>query len=97
MGTTTYITGAVVRVAAEFTQAGTAVDPASVTAMVMLPDGTTTTYIYGTDAALVRSATGLYSIDVATAHDGRHKVRFASSGAGAGASEQTFFCKSSFV
>ena len=36
------------------------VDPTSLTVKVTRPDGTSTTYVYGTDAAIVRTATGTY-------------------------------------
>jgi hypothetical protein len=44
--------------------AGTIVDPATLRFRFKNPAGTITTYIYGTDAQLVRSATGVYYVQL---------------------------------
>ena len=41
-----------------------ATDPEALTVTVQDPDGTETAYVYGTDAELVRSATGSFYIDI---------------------------------
>jgi hypothetical protein len=61
------------------------------------PNGTTVTYVYGTDAALVRDSLGNYHLDVTTSADGTHKVRFVGTGTGASANEVAFFTRSDFV
>lgn len=42
----------------------TAVDPVGLTVSVRNADGPVTTYVYGTDAEIVRSAVGSYYIDI---------------------------------
>lgn len=60
-----YQRGDLVRTTATFTNlGGTATDPTTVTATVTNPAGSATAYVYGTDAALVKSATGVYYVDV---------------------------------
>jgi hypothetical protein len=95
--THTYITGAVVRVSAPFRTSGVAVDPTTVQAKIRTPDGTVTTYTYGTDSQLVKDSTGNYHVDVTTTADGTHTVRFSSTGVGAAADEVAFFTRSQFV
>lgn len=50
--------GALVRLAVEFNVNGTPTDPTAVTFKVRVPAGTVTTYVYGTDAQLVKASAG---------------------------------------
>lgn len=60
-----YALGNLVRIGVTFANSvGTAVDPAVVKCQVYTPAGVTTTYTYGTDAAVVKSTTGIYYLDV---------------------------------
>ena len=43
--------------------AGAVTDPTSPTLAVHKPDGTTTTYVHPTDAALVKDSTGVYHVN----------------------------------
>lgn len=45
---------------------GSLVDPTSVRAVVADPSGAETVYVYGTDAELTRTSTGVYKLRVAT-------------------------------
>ena len=44
--------------------AGTLVDPATLTFKFKQETGATTTYVYGTDAELVKSVTGVYYVEL---------------------------------
>lgn len=46
--------------------AGALADPTTVKVTVRKPDGTTTTYTYGTDSEVVKSSTGIYYINLDT-------------------------------
>ena len=71
-----------VRATATFANsAGTATDPTTVTVYVKNPAGTLSTYIYGTDAEVVKSATGIFYIDVDCNKAGEWHVRFKGTGA----------------
>lgn len=61
---------------------GTDVDPTTVTFKLYSPSGTTTTYVYGTDAELVRLNTGDYYADVVPDESGRWFYRWSSTGTG---------------
>lgn len=70
--------------------AGTATDPSGVTVRVHEPDGTATTYTYGTDAEVVKSATGTYYIDITPDAAGAWSYRWAGTGSLVGAEETAF-------
>jgi hypothetical protein len=78
------------------TAAGTDTDPSAVFFKVETPSGTETTYTYGTDAALVKSATGIYYVDVSITEAGTWHYRFYSTGTGQAAGEESFKAKDSF-
>lgn len=80
----TYAFGAPVRVSTEIRSAGVLVNPATITATVMRPDGTT-------DAPLtpINDGVGLYHVDYTPAQPGRHIARWVTT-APAGAKEETF-------
>lgn len=61
---------------------GVDVDPDGVTFKLMSPRGTITTYVYGTDAELVRLNTGDYHVDVTPTESGRWHWRWISTGTG---------------
>jgi len=87
----TYDYGDLVRVTGTFTNAaGTATDPTAVLCKYRNPSGTITTLTYGTDAALVKSATGIYYTDINANESGVWRYRIYSTGTGQGAAE-TFF------
>lgn len=89
MAINTYDIGDLVRVTGTFTDAaGAAVDPTTVVLKVKDPLGAIATYIYGTDAALVKSATGVYYADLSVAMPGSYWARFAATGTGQCAGEQ---------
>ncbi len=90
MSKNVYDVGDLVRCTATFATSGTNVDPSAVTFKKKTPSGTTTTLTYGTDAALVKSAVGIYYVDVSATEAGDWSYRFASTGTGQGAGESQF-------
>jgi hypothetical protein len=50
---------------------GALVDPTTVSGKFKTPTGTKTTYVYGTDAALVKVSTGNYYFDITINDDGQ--------------------------
>jgi hypothetical protein len=93
----TYALGNLVRVSAAFTNSvGAAVDPAVVKCQVRTPDGTVTTYTYGTDAEVIKSATGAYYLDVDAATAGEWRYRWYSTGSGQAADEGRFYVPTLF-
>jgi uncharacterized protein YfaS (alpha-2-macroglobulin family) len=86
-----YDKGDLVQCACVFTDGnGAALDPGTVTFKVTNPAGTTTTYVYGTDAQLVKSGTGNYYVNVSAAGGGEWLYRFESTGTGQAAVEGRF-------
>lgn len=69
---------------------GALIDPDTLIFKIKLPDGTVTTYTYGTDVELVRDSIGVFHVywDVETA--GGYWWRFAASG-NVGAAEEAYF------
>jgi hypothetical protein len=75
--------GDLVRISGTFTTMGGGyVDPSTVVVAVQLPSGTTTTYTYLTDAALVRDSTGHYHVDVTVTATGTWIYTWTSTGTG---------------
>lgn len=70
--------------------AGAVVDPATVTFKIKNPYGTITTYVYGTDAQLVKLSTGIYYVDFDVTIAGTWFYRFSSTGTGKAADEAEF-------
>ena len=60
--------------------AGADTDPTAISFKMMVPDGTVTAYVFGVDAELVKSATGIYYVDWITDQAGRHLYRFIGTG-----------------
>lgn len=85
-----YDIGDVVRLTGAFSQSSVAVDPTAVSMIVRRPDGIKTTYVYGTDLALVKSATGTYYLDYTPVMAGQHWYRWVTTGTGASAGEERF-------
>jgi hypothetical protein len=89
-----YDRGDVVRTTATFTNtAGTAADPTAVVARVRTPNSpptTFTTYTYGVGADIVKTATGVYYLDVTCSLGGTYYVRWEGTGAVVQAEEDTW-------
>jgi hypothetical protein len=79
------------RATATFTVSGTAADPSVVKFSVLKPDGTLTTYVYLTDAQVVKTSTGIYYMNIDASQAGLWKVRAWSTGTGQAALESEFF------
>jgi len=74
-----------------FAVASVATDPTAITFEARSPvTGTITSYVYGTDAELVKVSTGNYTVDIALSEPGRWWIRWEGTGTAAG-SEQTYF------
>jgi len=87
----TYDVGDAVRITNTFTNlAGTATDPTTITVKVKTPANIETTYVYLTDAAVVRTSTGVYYIDVSLTEAGVWAYRFVGTGTVKAAKEGTF-------
>lgn len=86
-----YHLGDSVRAAGAFTNsAGTAVDPTVVKLSFRDPSGNETTYIYGTDAQLVRDSAGNYHVDINADEAGIWYYRWWSTGTGQAAEAVKF-------
>ena len=91
MAATVYDQGALVRVTAAFTNsADAAIDPDVVNLSFKNPAGTVVTYVYVTDAELVKDSTGNYHVDIDAATAGTWYYRWWSTGAGQAARERAF-------
>ena len=91
-----YFVGALVRTGAVFrNSASVAVDPDVVKFKVRTPAGVVTTYTYGPDNQLVRTATGTYYVEVSAAEQGTYRYRYESTGSGQAAEEAEFKVQSS--
>ncbi len=90
--TNVYDIGDQARVSAAFTLVsnGAAADPSAISCKVRKPDGTVTTLVYGTDAALVKDSTGNYHADVTIDQFGRWFYRFTGTGSVIAADELWF-------
>lgn len=73
--------GNIKRVSAVFTVGATETDPTAVTVRVRAPDGTETSYVYGVDAEVVRTAVGRFRFDLTGTQAGEYLVRFEGTGA----------------
>ena len=86
-----YDKGDLIRVTGTFTTAaGAAINPDVVRFIVRSPLGVETSYLYGTDVELVRSATGIYYVDVSADVEGTWYYRYYSTGSGQAAGEGSF-------
>ncbi len=82
-----YDVGDVARLSTAFTVSGVATDPSSVALTILTPASASTTYTYGVDAQIVKSATGSYYCDLTLTAPGRYGWRWVSAGTGAAATE----------
>ena len=81
-----------IRLTCSFTNlAGTATDPTTVTFKIREPDGTITTYIYGTDAEVVKSSTGVFYVEWILAQGGLTLYAFIGTGTVTARYEGSFF------
>jgi len=85
----TYDIGDIVRVSSAFTQSGVAVDPTTVSLIVLAPDRTATTYTVG-EGTVLKDSAGNYHVDVPATQTGTYRYRWVSTGTGA-AAEEGFF------
>jgi len=89
--------GDLVRLTATFENAaGTDIDPTAVLFSFINPAGTSTTYTYGTDVELVKSATGIYYVDINASSSGVYRWRWYSTGTGQTAAEGSFTVEQSW-
>lgn len=72
---------------------GVAIDPDAVSITIKAPDGTVTSYVYGTDIEVVRDGVGLYHMDVDANQAGTWFYRFESTGVGQAAEERRFIVR----
>lgn len=84
--------GDLVRTSAVFSNqtTGLAMDPTVVKLSVCTPDGVVVTYVYGTDAIVVKDSTGHYHADLDANQDGLWYYRWWSTGTGQAADELEF-------
>ena len=88
--------GDLVRCTGTYTDsAGTALDPTVVGMQYKNPSGTVTSLVYLTDAALVRSSTGIYYVDINANATGKWRVRWYSTGTGQAAEQEEFYVEAS--
>jgi hypothetical protein len=91
-----YDKGDLVRCTGTFATDGVNVDPTAVLFSVKAPSGTATSYTYGTDVQLVKSAVGIYYVNVSATESGIYQYRFYSTGTGQAAAEGQFRIRASF-
>lgn len=87
-----FVVGQQIAVTATFRNAttGALVDPTTVTWIVGEPDGTETSYVYGTDSEVTKSATGTYVGTIRVEQDGQHTSRWNGTGAAVASDEEWF-------
>ena len=86
-----YTRGSLIRSTATFENASdVATDPTVVTVVYRPSDGTEVTKIYGTDGEVVKSATGVFYIDLAANSSGSWRVRWTGTGTVVAAVETSF-------
>lgn len=86
-----YDKGDKIRCRASFYLDGTLTDPAGIVFKFLDPDGTETSYTYGTDAELVKDSTGSYHVDVDGTTSGTWAYRWESTGGAQAADESEFY------
>jgi len=91
-----YDKGNLVRVTGTFkNSAGTLIDPTVVNFAYYVAGAAPTVLVYGTDAGLVKSSTGIYYVDVSLTSSGTWYYRFYSTGTGQAAEEWKLLCNES--
>jgi hypothetical protein len=84
------------RITATFTNdAGALVDPDTLVCKVKKPDGTVTSYVFGTAVELVRDSLGVYHIDIALTQAKNWFYRFEATGTRTVANEGTIIVQDS--
>jgi hypothetical protein len=97
MSVNSYDKGDVVVLSAAFTDLlNVPIDPDTVTFKVKAPDGSVTTFVFGTDLELVKDSVGNYHVDVSVNLDGHWRYRFESTGIGQAAEESSFYINKGF-
>ena len=92
-----YYVGEQVRVTGTFTDIdGDAQDPGTVTITTKDPSGNETALVYGVDAEVIKSATGVYYTDITTDEDGVWHYKYVGTVSGISAGEGWFIVKTSF-
>ena len=77
--------------------AGTLTDPTTVSLRWRVAGGLETTWVYGTDAEVVKDSVGVYHADIPVIAAGLHYFRWKGTGAVTAAEEGTFTVATSFV
>lgn len=80
---TSYLLGRKIRLTVTITSVatGAAADPDNLTLTIRNRDTSiNTAYVYGTDAEIVKSATGIYYCDITPAADGNYSYRWSCTG-----------------
>lgn len=86
--------GDLVRVTGTFTDsADLPADPTALSFAFKDPSGSVTTYVFPTDAQLVKDSVGIYHVDVDVVEPGDWHYRWISTGAGQGAQIGQFMAK----
>lgn len=87
-----YVVNSPVRLRIEYAdEAGTLVDPATVTLKTMSPHGLERRYTYGTDANVLTEGVGLYLADITPDLAGRWNIRWESTGDGTTTAQEDTF------
>lgn len=87
-----YFVGSLIRCSAAFTDTlGADLDPTTVSFSFKIDNGSVTTYVYGTDAQVVKDSTGHYHVDLSGATKGTLYYRWFSTGTGQAADEGAFY------
>ncbi len=93
-----YDVGDISRVSSTFKNStGTPTDPTTITFKLLTPDGMTTTYVYATDAQLVKESTGVYHVDWSCTQAGLHVYGFIGTGTVQTAEDSSFLVQGRVV
>lgn len=92
----TYYPGHVLRFSTTFTVSGTPTDPSTVTLTVAGP-ASSTSYLYGTDAEVIKSGTGAYYADITLSSAGVWRWRWVGTGAAANPDEGSVTVEPSLI
>jgi len=79
------------------TAAGAPIDPSTLVVKVKAPDATIATYTYGTTAFPIKSAAGVYYVEVTPTQVGEYWYQFLSTGTGQAMDEGMFRVKASAI
>ncbi len=76
-----------------FSVGGSLTDPTTVTFKMKEPDGTETTYVFGTDPELTNPSTGVYTVSWPITQSGIHRYKFVATGTVEQAEQLTFLAR----